>query len=121
VALRVQNLVAQPICLDEKQEKRLIIFVIAHTDTLGAAAIILDWDDHPLLSRRRNYQIPTPPPGHYQGPVLTREEILAWFETSLVPPAPTPEQNKSLLDSANVTFMLPGSPARTFPLAQLPP
>ena len=105
----------------ERLEKQLIIFVLAHTNTLEEAAKYVSLNVCTLRERREKYGIPTPPPRHYDGPALTHDEMFAAFCASLAPPAPAPLDLAALARLIKVTFTPPDGPAITVPLSSVLP
>jgi hypothetical protein len=104
----------------ERLEKQLIIFVLAHTNTLEEAAKYVGLNVCTLRERREKYGIPTPPPRHYDGPALTHDEMFAAFCASLAPPAPAFDL-AALANRIKVTITPPDGPAITVPLASVLP
>jgi hypothetical protein len=98
----------------EQLEKDFITFVMYHTRTLTEAITYLKMKLGAFRARRRKYQIPKPPPHHYEGPVLSQDEMRAAFYASRAPSAPvlTPAE---LVRKLKVTLALPDGPNLTVP------
>ena len=102
----------------EQLEKDYITFVMYHTRTLTEAIRYLRMKLGALRARRRKYQIPRPPPHHYEGAVLSQEEMVAAFYASRplsAKPVPTLEE---FARQIKVTLALPEGPSLTVPLAE---
>jgi hypothetical protein len=106
----------------ELLEKPFIAFVIAHSRDFDEATTYLGIRVGALRKRRREYRIPNPPPHHYDGPVLSHEEMFHAFLASLAAaPVQLPATLEVVARSVNVTLAPPGGPIVTVPLSAVLP
>ena len=101
----------------EEVEALFLTFCICHTHNLTEAESLARIDLSTLWKKRIKYQIPLPPPGHYTGPALTRETVLAAFYASRVPRVVEPVTPELLAGCIEVRVKPPQGQPLSFPLA----
>jgi hypothetical protein len=95
----------------ELLERRLILFVLAHTNKLGDAAEYLGMTGSTFYRRRKEYAIETPPRNSYAGPTLTFREMEDAFYARLAASVPASSPVQPVVPSLNLSFAAPAGHA----------
>lgn len=106
----------------EMLEQRWFTFVINHTRELSDVPRYVSMEAGAVRARIKKYQIPRLPKNHYQGPVLSQQEMANAFFASLAGAvARLPVTLEVLARAVNVTLGPPDGPIVTVPMSAVLP